>query len=196
MENKAASSKVLKTYGQLTAKVAQNITPAMRKKGYEVIHDHGSPSDSIGKIVSWYGKGEKCERETELSQLDVAIVEPNSGKAVVLIEIEETNDKPKVLLGDTLCVLMGDHICFRGRRQILVDNETTLVVLGKGDASHEERNEYLSKKVMGIKSSLSTGNSKIGSVIIRAFCDEERLHAHLQPVLDRLPDGEYQWTGN
>lgn len=190
METKTVSSTNLRLHGQLTAKIAQNITPYWTRMGYDVLSDHGPSSENVGKIVSWYGDKDKCERETELSQLDIAIIKRNPNKAIALIEIEETNDKPKALLGDALCVLMGDHIRFGGKYEISVDEHTTLIILGKSKVAHEKRNKYVCEKVMEIKSRLSTVNSVIGNVVIETFSDEKELSALMPSVLDRAFKGE------
>jgi hypothetical protein len=167
-----------KPHGQLTAETALHLSQYLVNRGYDVLFDHSdSSNENVGRIVSWFG--DHYVREAELSQIDIAIVEKSSDKAFVLIEIEETNDKPKALLGDALCVLMGEHICFGGKYEISVDERTTLIILGKSEIAHEKRNRHLREKVMEIKSGLSTVNSVIGNVVIETFSDEKGLDALL-----------------
>jgi len=173
METKTAISTNLRLHGQLTAKVAQNITPDLTKMGCDVLYDHGSSSENVGKIVSWFG--DELNREAQLSFLDMAVVEHNSQKVFVLIEIEETTDKPKTLLADVLCTLMGDHIRFQGERELKVGDWTTLIVVGKSEVLHRERNFYLSRKVDSIRPALGTANAKIGEVVIDTFSGESEL---------------------
>jgi hypothetical protein len=179
----------LKSDGELTAKMALKLSEYWEERGYKVLFDHGdSLHKNVGTIVSWFG--EQYGREAELSQIDIAIVEKSPYKAFALIEIEETNDSPKTFLGDALCILMGEHICFGGKYPILVDERTALIVLGKSEVSHEKRNIDLRKEVMEIKSRLSTGNSVIGNVEIKSFSDEEGLDALMRSILDRAFKGE------
>ena len=191
---KPARSTNLRSHGQLTAKVAQKITQDLTEKGYDVLSDHSPSSENVGKIVSWYGL--EYIKSAELSQLDIAIVKRNSNKAIALIEIEETSDRPKTLLGDALCALMGEHFCFGGKRQILVDEQTTLIILGKSEVSDRERCSYLCEKAMEIKSNLSTGNSIIGNVVIESFSDEKGLSTRLSSLLDRAYQEELLRIGN
>jgi hypothetical protein len=149
-----------------------------------VLYDHSSTKDHVGKIVSQFG--DKRGRDVELSQLDIAIVEKNSSKVFALIEIEEANDNPKTLMGDLFGVLLGDHISFRGERELEVGGHTTLIVLGKSTVPHKKRNEYLSEQGMNIKSGLSTGNSVIGNIVIDTFADERGLHALLSTILGKV----------
>src|SRR5271157_4911215 len=101
-----------KSRGQITVKVAETLCGYYESKGYDVLYDHDSTKENVGKIVSWFG--DKYGRESELSQLDIAIIEKGSDKALALIEIEETNDTPKTFTGDLFGVLLGDYISFRG----------------------------------------------------------------------------------
>jgi len=184
----------MKSHGELTAKLARKISQILDKNKYQLLYDHGIPGKNVGEIVSWFGDKDNCERETELSQLDIAIIEKNRKAAIALIEIEETNDRPKTLLGDALCVLMGDHICFGGNYEILVDERTILFILGRSEVSHvkhnEKRNKYLCEKVMKTKSGLSTVNCVIGNVVIESFSGIEELEAQLTYAIKRVLEGE------
>ncbi len=176
-----------KSHGQITVKAAETLLGYYEKR-YDVFYDHDSTKEIVGKIVSWFG--DKHNRESELSQLDIAIIEKGSDKAFALIEIEETNDTPKTFMGDVLGVLLGDHISFRGERKFSVGEYTTLIILGKSKVMHKKRNEYLREQGMNIKSSLSTANSAIGNIVIDTFADEKGLYALLSSVLDNAFNGE------
>lgn len=177
-----------KLHGQITVKAAETLFGYYESKGYDVLYDHDSTKVNVGKIVSWFG--DKYGREAELSQLDIAIVEKSSDKVLALIEIEETNDTPKTFMGDLFGVLLGDHISFRGEREFVVGEYTTLIVLGKSKIPHKRRSEYLREKSMKVKSSLSTGNSVIGNILIDTFADERGLYALLSSVVDKALKGE------
>lgn len=171
-------------HGQMTIKAAETLLGYYGKKGYDVLYDHSSTKENVGRIVSWFG--DKYGRDAELSQLDIAIVEKGSDKVIALLEIEEADDAPQTLMGDLLAVFLGDHIIFRGERNLLVGDYTTLIVLGKSKAMHKKRNDYLREEGMKIKSTLSTGNSGIGNIVIETFADEKGLYALLSLVLDRV----------
>jgi hypothetical protein len=176
-----------KSHGKMTVKAAETLLGYYEKR-YDVFYDHDSTKEIVGKIVSWFG--DKYNRESELSQLDIAIIEKGSDKALALIEIEETSDSPKTFLGNVLGVLLGDRISFRGERNFSVGKYTTLIVLGKSKVMHKKRNEHLREQGMKIKSSLSTANSAIGNIVIDTFADEKGLYALLSSVLDDAFKGE------
>jgi len=153
-----------------------------------VLYDHSSTKDHVGKIVSRFG--DTHGRDVVLSQPDIAIVEKGSNKVFALIEIEEASDDPKTLMGDLFGVLLGDQVSFRGERELAVGGHTSLIVLGKSMAPHRKRNEYLREQAMDIKSSLSTGNSVIGNIVIETFADERGLYALLSTLLSKVLGSE------
>ena len=163
-------------HGEITAEIGRNL----KFEGYDIFYDHGTFSKNVGKIVSALVKD--FEREDELSQLDIAIVEQNSDKVVALIEIEETSDRPKLILGDIFGVLFGEHIFFKGIA-LRVGDFTTLVVAGVSKTNHKERNQYIQDQIIKVKASLDTLNSKIGKVVIKTYTDEKELGALLPSAL-------------
>jgi hypothetical protein len=177
-----------KSHGQVAVKVAETLSGYYEAKGYDVFYDHDSTKENVGKIASW--SGDRYSRDSELSQLDVAIVPKGSDQALALINVEETNDTPKAFLGDLFGVLLGDHISFRGERHFAVGEHTTLIILGKSKVMHRKRNENLREQGMQIKSTLSTANSRIGNIVIDSFADEKGLYTLLSTVLGGALKGE------
>ncbi len=161
---------IINSRGQMTARIGEYLSGILVPKGYDVLYDHGTNS---GKIVSWFG--EKYNRGSELSQVDIAIVEKVTDNVMALIEIEEKDDNPKKLLGDILGILIGNKIKFKGKRKLTVTKNTLLLVVGKDDGSHATRNKYIQKQVLKIKPLLSTNNSKIGTIIVNSFNNEGKL---------------------
>lgn len=168
--------------GQLTAAAAKSITDEMNRKGYDVYYDHGKPSNpNVGKIVSSIVK--EYRRGDELGQLDIAIVKKDTNDIIVLIEIEETNDRPKTLLSDVFGTLTGNFISLPGKDESTVGDLTTLIIIGKGE-KHRDRNEHIREKAMMAKSALGTGNSQIGNIVIKSFSNDEKLEIVLMKQID------------
>jgi hypothetical protein len=189
METNIARSTNVKNHGRLTAETGKHLQDYLKDKGYDVLYDHGDLSNkNVGTIISWYGDGKRPERETELSQLDLAIVELSSNKVMALIEIEETNDRPKTYLGDVFCALVGDQINFR-EKSLLIGRWTTLMIVGFSKEPHVKRNQHILAKVERIKAALGSKNSSIGKVIIKTFTDEAKLPALLLYELDKVFKG-------
>ena len=173
-----------KSRGQITVKVAETLSAYYKRKGYDVLYDHASSKENVGKLVSWFGH--TYSRDSELSQLDIAIVKSGSDQVFALIEIEETNDNPKGSMGNLFGTLLGDHIRFRGERELSVGEFTTLIILGKSTALRGKRNTYLREQGIKIKSGLDTANSAIGTIIVETYADEAGLYALVSSVLGQV----------
>jgi hypothetical protein len=145
----------------------------------------------VGKIAVWYGENESSERDTELSQLDIAIFEKDSRKAIVLVEVEETSDRPKTLLGDIFGLLFGDYVSFNGKH-LKVGNYTTLVVAGisKSKDRHEDRKMHIQELANLAKTSLQTPNADIGKVVLKVYKDENEISEGLPEFLKKLVGGD------
>lgn len=168
--------------GEITARVADSLQQEFGKKGFHITHDHrlgniDSP-DNLGKLRTWFG--EKPKREMLLADLDIAIISTDD-KVVALIEIEETTDKPKVILGDILAILLGSGITFKNKHDFQIREWTTLIVMSHDQRqSHQARNEFLSNQLNSLKSNLNTPNAKIERIMVDSFADEKQLEEKLR----------------
>ena len=162
--------------GKLTAEVGAALEEWLAPRGYEVLYDHGTRGPTVGNIVSWFGTGDAPTLETELCHLDIAVVRRVGERAMAcaLIEIEEGADRPKSIVGDLLCTLMGDHVTFRGE-ELRLDEWTSLIMLAHGSASHHLRMSRLVECVKAAQPKLLGRNKAIGSVYGELFADEAEL---------------------
>ena len=168
--------------GELTALIGKNLT----FEGYDVIYDHGVPGDNVGELVSTIKQPYK--REDELSQLDIAIVEKSPDRkyrAIVLVEIEETSDRPKTIMGDIFGFLFGEHIFFK-RQELQVGEFTTLIVAVISKTEQMNRNEYILDRIKRVKSCLGTQNAQIGNVVIEKYTSERELSEKLPSKLKSM----------
>ena len=168
------------SHGKFTAEIARNLI----FDGFEVYHDHDIGGENVGKIVS--AISEKSSRGDELSQLDIAIVEKESSNAIVLVEIEETNDRPKNFLGDIFGVLFGDYVSFKGNK-LNIGKYTTLVLAGVSKVDHDSRNQYIEEKVKDIR--ISTMNAEIGNVLIKTYKSTDEMLAQFPSFLGQVIRG-------
>ncbi len=176
------------SHGALTAKMGDLLERSLKLKGYDVFYDHGKKKANVGKIVTWFGDAKQPEQSTELSQLDIAVTVRGTRRVLLLVEIEETSDTPKKVVGDALATLMASHVAFGKKHEPLdVGQFTTLLVLGNGPKEHEQRNMYLSDLVQTCRVDLATGNAAIGHVIIESFQGEADLKVRL---LEMIPEPE------
>lgn len=149
----------------------------------DVFHDHGHPAKHVGKIYSWFGDAKAPRRDTELGQLDIAIVERSTGRALALIEIEETNDNPKKVIGDVFGVLLGDKVTFKGT-DFHVGPWTTLIVLGKGPVGRRERNGLITGAAQTAQAGMQSRNHAVGEIVVESIADMAELPARLRELVE------------
>ena len=162
-------------HGLMTSSVARTLSKDGELHAFHVLFDHGSkdidPPEKLGKIRAWYGPNYSAA--TILADLDIAIVSPIRNKVIALIEIEETDIKPKVILGDALAFLLGDDVKFQGKQDLDVGPWTTLIIMACGlRREHQGRVAYLEHQVNQLRTALSSRNAQIGRVVVAAFQDE------------------------
>lgn len=172
-----------KSHGQLTAEIGKSL----EFEHYEALYDHGASSTTVGKIVSYFG--DKNERGTQLSYLDIAIVRKNTNQVIALIEIEETANRPKTIIGDIFAFLMGERIAFQGK-ELEITNATTLIILGYSRMQHPKHNQYILERVEKAKSVLGTRNCEIGKIIIATYSDKTKLSSLVAALLGEAFKGE------
>ena len=172
---------------EFTVPAAKYLIEQFSSQDIEVLFDHGDPksSDKVGKIVSWFGPEYKSPyKPLQLANLDIAVVSQESGLTLALIEIEDTTDGVKTLLGDVLGTLLGSGIALGTDRQLRVGSWTTLVVLGNAksrqhQSQYQDRVAFLNEQSNQIRAHLSTPNASVGRVIVDTFVDQSELNAKL-----------------
>ena len=166
-----------KSHGQLTAEIGKSL----KFEGYDILYDHGISGKAVGRIVSFFS--DKNERGTQLSYLDIAIVKKDTNQAVALIEIEETANKPKTIIGDIFAFLMGEKVTFQGK-ELEVGNWTTLIILGFSKLQHLKHNQYILEKVEKAKASLGTKHCEIRKILVETYSDKGKLASVLTSLLN------------
>ncbi len=175
--------KFMHAQGPLTTAVAGAITKEMNERGYDVYSDHDQAGKFVGTIA--VSIGEKLSREKEISQLDIAVIKRNSNnKVIALVEIEETTDNPKKLIGDIWAVLMGNSTWLPGGGKMSVGPWTSLIIIGKGEG-HDYRNRRIQEMANKARSAWGTVNSRIGNVVIRSFAENDDLKKVLMRQINR-----------
>ncbi len=163
--------------GEMTARAARRLEVLAGSK-FDVLFDHGDKvqdaPDRLGRTVSWFGSAHT--QESELAMVDIALVSPRTQEALLLVEVEESSDNPKTLLGDALGTLLGAHLTFQGRCDLQVGPATTLAILARvGKQAHGRRTAYLQRQLSLLRNSLATPNARIGHIVVDTFVDEGEL---------------------
>jgi hypothetical protein len=165
-------------HGALTARLGSFLSGALKQQAVDVLYDHGRQVKNaltpVGRLSAWFG--DHYGANSLLAHIDLAVVEHGSDKALALVEIEETTDKPKVLLGDVLAILLGNGVRFRGNRVLRIGPWTSLIVLAyRPTIAHNKRAAFLEEQTNSIRMGLSTPNAAIGKIHLQTFRSEEDL---------------------
>ena len=164
-------------HGEMTARTARALAARPPHPRFEVLFDHGDPKpdpERVGHIASWFG--DVYSAGSQLARLDIAVVDRETHRAIVLVEIEETSASPKVALGDAFGTLLGDHITFQGTRDLIVGDFTSLLILLRDrPPGHPKKTQYLEQQIAGLAKHAQTGNSAIGHIALRLFRSEDEL---------------------
>lgn len=172
--------------GPLTAKMARLLSVWLEEHRFEVLCVCGHRGnetplpENLGHIVSWFGHN--YNRDSRLALLDIAVI--SGTKALALVEIEESSDEPKTLIGDLFATLMGDHISYRGQ-ELEVGAFTTLIVLGRNKRGQSDSAALLEQHGNSLLSTLRSGNASIGRIVVDTFRDESELEAKMKEQIEK-----------
>jgi hypothetical protein len=179
---------IMQKHGIFTAHLGSSLRSELSDKNYIVHYDHGpSGTPGIGAISAYYGK--EKHRETKLADLDIAILNPDK-QVILLIEIEESDDRPKTILGDAMAVLMADGIDCKDGPLEKIGEWTTLLIISKGSGEkHEQRRRVIEERLDTIRSGAQPGKIRLGAVKVRLFEEESELRGIVGEYLDSA-DGD------
>ena len=173
--------------GKLTSEAGRTLSDMLQHQGYDVLFDHGGKINEgrykVGKINGWYGN--EYNASSQLAQLDIAVVEKESHRALALIEIEESPSVPKVIIGDIFATLLCDHIAFERQRELEVGEFTGLLVLIRaGKIRKHSRDKYIQNQAIHLMKYMQSGNAVIGRVVLLEFESEKELSEILNKKIE------------
>lgn len=123
--------------GKYTAKFGEELTKGLESHpNFQVYYDHGDSSKpNVGQITPYF-RDKPYNKSTTLSNVDILITHKtnNIEKAIILIEIEETDSEPKKILGDIFNIFLAESVCFQ-REDFPLDQINLIVgtVVGSDD---------------------------------------------------------------
>lgn len=117
--------------GVATARFGEDLVGEFGDR-YVVYYDHGDPHKNVNVAAckGFYGiPGEGVHNVNRLADVDVLIAE-DSGRALVLIEIEEQPSSPKKIIGEIFALAMSNHVAVgRGEQDYFAIGPHTRVVI-------------------------------------------------------------------
>lgn len=168
-----------------TAPAARQLRHLVEPSDFQLFYDHGDADDAVA-IAVWYGEPyTQPLRPKQLAHLDLAVVHAKSLRVVALIEIEDTTDNPKTLLGDLMATLVGGGIAIGAQTQWTIGPWTTLMVLAHVDnparqQEYQGRIDYLQAQIRRLLPFIGTNNARIGAVLLDSFVTQVELDDKLQ----------------
>jgi hypothetical protein len=97
--------------GIATAQFGKALTQKFGDR-YVVYYDHGDPneSDNVAACKAFHGTpGEGVHNVNRLADVDVLVAD-SSGRALILMEVEERPSSPKKIVGDIFALAMSNHV--------------------------------------------------------------------------------------
>ncbi|MGB7539317.1 MAG: hypothetical protein WBM17_12335 [Anaerolineales bacterium] len=179
-----------KKHGEITAALGKELSSSheLAKLGYAVIYDHGKGGDDEASVTSaWIG--DKKKRDNRLTEIDIIVYGMQGHKAKLLIEIEESGDNPKKIIGAAMATLFGEKISSPGQADLPVGRWTTLLVLAKGEGdAHLERTRLIEGKINDLLREEGINKMKIGTVKLVLFQHEDDLKPIIIDMLKKTDD--------
>ena len=169
---------------QFTVPAAKRLKNCLDNKRFEVFFDHGDAAEAQ-TIVAWAGDAYVTPRSPkQLAHLDIAVIDPATDNVVCLIEIEDTTDNPKTLIGDLVAPMLGSGIAIGQKADFVVDPSATLIVFAhfkteQEQQSHAKRLTHIQDGVTRIQTALGDGGIAFGRCILDSFVDEDQLDQRL-----------------
>lgn len=178
--------------GQLyTVPAAKQLHTFLDPAAFQLCYDHGAAPDAQ-QIVVWYGKEYAPPfRLQKLAHLDMAVIQRNSSRVLALIEIEDTTDNTKTLVGDLLVTLFGSGIAIGQQTHWTLGPWTAFIVFAHvatqaRQQAYQRRFDYLQAEVSKLLPHIETNNAKIGRVILDSFVTQTELDDKLRRYLHEI----------
>ena len=98
----------------------------------------------------WAHMGQALSRRTVLSGVDILLADVEAGRALLVLEVEETGCPPKTLLGDILGVALSDYVSVEGgsgRYAITPETQMWVCYVANPRGDQRERNERILERL-------------------------------------------------
>ncbi len=162
--------------GKITAAIGSRIKNEVETKypGIKVYFDHGPVGNK--RIVPKLRSTEQNlkSRHQSLAWVDIGIVDQTSKKALMLIEIEERQAAPKVVLGDLCNIFFADRVQV-GEEDFDITDVRLILALTHND-QHADRNEAIIDSIQDVISPAHRKNIRAGIINIG---DPQKLEEYL-----------------
>lgn len=162
--------------GKNTVKVGEKLEQELENTKYQVFYDH---ADKSHEIVSHFNQRKSHLRGTSLAEIDIMIINSEDDSIVYLIEIEEKEERPKILIGDALSIVFGDYIRHKPNedKRYLLNKKTKLLIcsLMKEGGYKDEQVKFIEEKINILKKASGSDNAILEYIEFPLFNDVHEL---------------------
>lgn len=153
-----------------------------RYKGIKTFYDHGDSSKpEVCQPTTYMGR--RYGSDATLSCVDIVVVKDNN--VFLAVEIEESQIRPKTIMGDIFGVVLSDKISIKGK-PYSVKNATVIIAISD-DGKGKQSNKY-TRLERHINKYLKSHQSKNVTKIRIITCKEDKLVRRIERLL-RLETG-------
>jgi hypothetical protein len=164
-----------KRHGEITGAVGSQLTSDLWAQGYGVMYDHGTGGgENVGVTSAWIGDEKK--KDNRLAEIDVVIYARKERNAVLLVEIEESGDNPKKIIGAALATLLADNIASSGKENFPIGDWTTLLIAARGEGeAHIARTKEIESRISQLAGAPGVNKMGIGKTRLALFQNQDDL---------------------
>jgi hypothetical protein len=161
-------------YGVMTFELGKILDAELSPQNKIVIYDHGDPTNkNVGEITAYYGR--ELHRDNKLAEIDIAILD-DQRRIILLVEVEENDDRPKTVIGDAVSTLLADGIAFRSKPCTMIDGGATLLPLAKDSkVGHKDRMGEINKRIDQMLGNPIINRLKLKGVRLELFREPEEM---------------------
>jgi hypothetical protein len=133
-----------------------------RYAGIEVYSDHGdSGSEYTCQPTSYMGQ--RYGSDATLSEIDIVVTK--NGKVILAVEVEESEVRPKVVLGDVFGVAIASKIMIKGKPHKIADTVLIVALVAKKTGHRADKyvrlERLLIKQMKLLRDAGGTGVNKV-----------------------------------
>ena len=156
-----------------------------RYAGIKIFYDHGNSSQpEICQPTTYMGR--RYGSDATLSGVNIVVVKNNN--VFIAVEIEESQIRPKTVLGDIFGVVLSDKIRIKGKSYSVKNATVVIAISDNGRGKQSDKYSRLERHINKyLKSNLSKNVTKVRIIT----CKTNDLVRRIERLL-RLETGRYQ----
>jgi hypothetical protein len=173
----------MKKQGRLTAKLGDYLEKRSRELGFTIYYDHGERNSNVGKIAAHLGA--EPHKDSCLAQIDIALLDGKK-RVRLLVEVEESGDRPKTIIGDAMTILLSDKVSYKNKNLHIGEWTQLLIISKKSIGDHADRMDEIEKRINRLIQNREYGGINIKDVKLEYYENEGALFQIIEKYIDGL----------